>query len=117
MLLGFFVFRMRAAPLAELAELQSLFDRFLVLFGVVADFFTLGALELDAIILGHRIFTLVPGGYQNRLFSSTLAPSPLIRQRRIKSERQICNVRPRPDLWTRPSNSRSGKRAGAASRI
>lgn len=45
--------RVRSAPLAELAHLKTLLDRFLVLASVVADFFARRALHLDHGVLGH----------------------------------------------------------------
>ena len=45
--------RVLPAPLAELGDLQALFERLLVLAGMVIHAMALAALQFDEIILGH----------------------------------------------------------------
>jgi len=56
-LFGFFVHGVLLAVLAELLELKTLFQRFLVLSAVIVDAFAFGALKFDEVILRH-IFRL-----------------------------------------------------------
>ena len=54
-LFSLFVGGVLAAPLAELGEHQTIFERLLVLRALIAGVFALFALEIDECVLRHRI--------------------------------------------------------------
>lgn len=53
-LFGLLVRLVHSTLLTELGELKTIFDDLLILFGVVVDRLTFGALHFDQILLGHR---------------------------------------------------------------
>ncbi len=74
---------MLAAPLTKLRKLKTLLEDLFVLMALVPDVFTLGALELDEVILRHIWQSISAEVYKNLCFLSIIRISPFFPQESV----------------------------------